>query len=173
MPVILLIVSTLVFWVLFWFVRMGGIEHFRMQSAQRKEETRRQAAREAARAAPLRAVDDPRDAAAILMLLVACRHGDPTREQIAAIENYLREVFGFDQELTERITHARFMTRHAGSFEQAAAVFADLFKQRLSLDERLQLIDMLDGVARANGPSEIVLGTVEAFKRQIGLAPAR
>ena len=174
MPVILLIVGTLAFWALFWFVRMGGIQHFQMQSQQRKEEARRQAAREASRTAPLRAVDDPRDAAAILMLLVAQSHGEPSREQVAMIENYLRTVFGFEQELTERMTQARFIARHAGSFEQAAAVYSDLFTQCLSVDERLQLVDMLDSVAGcAGGPSEVPAETVEAFKRQIGLAPAR
>ena len=81
MPIIALILSTLVFWLLYWFIRMGGLDHLRERSAQRKEEARRHAAREAARLAPLRAVDDPRDAAAILMLLVARADGDPTREQ--------------------------------------------------------------------------------------------
>jgi len=174
MPIIVLIVGTLAFWVLFWFVRMGGIEHLQMRSKHREEEARRQAVPEASRTAPLRAVDDPRDAAAILMLLVARENGDPTGEQIATIENHLRTVFGFEQELTERMTQARFLARHAGSFEQAAAVFSGLFMQRLSVDERLQLIDMLDTVAaRAGSPSEVPAETVAAFKRQIGLVPAR
>jgi uncharacterized tellurite resistance protein B-like protein len=99
----------------------------------------------------LRAVDDPRDAAAVLMLLVARAHGDPTREQIAAIENKLREVFGFERELTERMTHARFIARHAETFSQAAAIFAPLFKQRLSFTERGDLIDMLEEVAPERG----------------------
>ena len=47
MPIILLIVSTLAFWTLYWFVQMGGIDHFRRQKAQRKEEAQRQKAREA------------------------------------------------------------------------------------------------------------------------------
>ena len=48
MPIILLIVSTLAFWALYWFVQMGGIDHFRRQKAQRKEEVQRQEARERA-----------------------------------------------------------------------------------------------------------------------------
>src|SRR5688572_7613212 len=111
MPVIALILSTLAFWLLYWFVSMGGLDRMRERSVQRKEEARRQNAREASRLAPLRAIDDPRDAAAILMLLVARAHGDPTREQIATIENKLRTVFGFEHELTERMTQARFIAR--------------------------------------------------------------
>ena len=172
MPIIALILSTLLFWLLYWFIRMGGLDHLRERSAQRKEEARRQAAREAARVAPLRAIDDPRDAAAILMLLVARADGDPTREQIAAVENILRSMFGFERELTERMTQARFIARQTDSFEQAAAVFAGLFKQRLTSDERQQLVDMLEEVARHEGPSEIQMQAISAFRPMIGLVPA-
>jgi hypothetical protein len=119
MPVVLLVLSTLLFWVIYWFIRMGGIEHLQQRAAQRKEEARRQQAREAARLVPLRAIDDPRDAATILMLLIARHQGDPTREQIALIESKLRSVFGFEHELTERMTQARFIARQADDFEQA------------------------------------------------------
>jgi uncharacterized tellurite resistance protein B-like protein len=172
MPIIALILSTLVFWLLYWFIRMGGLDHLRERSTQRKEEARRQAAREAARLAPLRAIDDPRDAAAILMLLVARADGDPTREQIAAVENILRSIFGFERELTERMTQARFIAKQTDSFEQAAAVFAGLFKQRLTSDERQQLVDMLEEVARHEGPTEIQMQAISAFRPMIGLVPA-
>src|SRR5712671_5531038 len=98
MPIIATIVSGLLLWTLYWFIQMGGIEHFRQRKVQRKEDARKQEAREAARAVPLRAIEDPRDAAAILMLLIARANGDPTREQIALIAEKLRTVFGFDRE---------------------------------------------------------------------------
>ena len=106
MPIIILIVSTVAFWLLYWFFQMGGVDHLMRRSAERKENARKQAAREASRSAPLRAVDDPRDAAAILMLLIARTRGDPTREQIVTIESKLRNVFGLGHELTERMTRA-------------------------------------------------------------------
>jgi hypothetical protein len=28
MPIVVLVASTLVFWVIYWFVRMGGVDHF-------------------------------------------------------------------------------------------------------------------------------------------------
>jgi hypothetical protein len=173
MPIILLIVSTLAFWALYWFVQMGGIEHFQRRKAVRKEEARRQEARESARTAPLRAVDDPRDAAAILMLLIARENGDPTREQIATIEGKLRSVFGFERDLAERMTQARFIARQPDSFEQAARVFAHLFKQRLTRDECRQLVDMLEDIAHHEAPSENQVEAIAAFKPMIGLAPAR
>src|SRR5262245_54625853 len=98
MPIAVLLVSTLAFWVIYWFIRMGGVEHFRELSARRKGEARRAQARELERTAPLRAVDDPRDAATVLMLLIP-RGRDPTAGQLAAIEQTMRVVLGFEQDV--------------------------------------------------------------------------
>jgi hypothetical protein len=46
MPVVAVIVLTLAFWGIYWFVRMGGIDHFRAKSAQRKDEARKALARD-------------------------------------------------------------------------------------------------------------------------------
>lgn len=172
MPIILLIVSTLAFWALYWFVQMGGIEHFQQRKKQRADDAKRAAAREASRLAPLRAVDDPRDAAAILMLLIARANGDPTRERIALIEEKLRLVFGFERELAERMTQARFIARQADSFEDAAAVFADMFRKRLTGEERQELVAMLEEVARNELPYERAVEAITAFRPKIGLAAA-
>jgi len=173
MPIIATIVSGLLLWTLYWFIQMGGIEHFRQRKVQRKEDARKQEAREAARAVPLRAIEDPRDAAAILMLLIARANGDPTREQIHAIEEKLRTVFGFEHELSERMTQARFIARQADSFEQAAGVFAKLFKQKLTCDECRHLVDMLEEVANYEAPSENQIEAIAALKPMIGLVSAR
>jgi uncharacterized tellurite resistance protein B-like protein len=172
MPIIATIISGLLFWTLYWFIQMGGIEHFRQKKARREEEAARQKGREAARAMPFRAVEDPRDAAAILMLLIAREQGDPTREQIALIEAKLRTVFGFEHDLAERMIQARFIARQADGFDQAARVFADLLRRRLSADERAELIDMLEEVARHEGPSASQNEALTAFKPLIGLASA-
>jgi len=173
MPFILLILSTLAFWALYWFVQMGGIEHFRERKKQREDDAKRAAAKETARTAPLRAIDDPRDAAAILMLLIARANGDPTREQIVLIEHKLRTVFGFERELAERMTQARFIARQTDSFEKAAGVFAKLFKAKLTRSECGQLVDMLEEIAVHESPSAVQIEAIAAFKPMIGLAPAR
>ena len=41
MPVVVLVASTLAFWAIYWFVRMGGVDHFREQSKRRKQDERR------------------------------------------------------------------------------------------------------------------------------------
>jgi hypothetical protein len=62
MPVVVLVASTLAFWVIYWFIRMGGVDHFREASARRAQEAQRARKRELDRTAPLRAIDDPREA---------------------------------------------------------------------------------------------------------------
>ena len=139
---------------------------------QREDDAKRAAAREASRLVPLRAVDDPRDAATVLMLLIARANGDPTRERIALIESKLRTVFGFERELAERMTQARFIARQTDSFEDAAAVFADMFKKRLTSAERQELVEMLEEVARNELPYERAIEAITAFRPKIGLAAA-
>jgi len=171
MPIVVLVASTLAFWVIYWFIRMGGIQHYVDQSARRKDEARRTQARQSQQTAPLRAVDDPRDAATILMLLIP-RGRDPTERQIAAIEDTMRGVLGFDRDVNERLTHARFIAGCAQSFAQAAGVFADLFNKRLTADERRELIDIVEQVARIDGPSTAQSAEIDGLKQRVGLAPA-
>ena len=173
MPIIALLFSTLAFWVLYWFIRMGGIDHVQSILTRRKEEARRAAVRERERSASLRAIDDPRDAAMILMLLMARIPGDPTREQIAAVEQQARTAFGFDAELIERMTQARFIASRADGFEQAVGLFSDLFNKSLTGSEKLELVAMLEAVASLDRRSEAAAEAVELLKRRIGLSPQR
>jgi hypothetical protein len=171
MPIVVLVVSTLAFWLIYWFVRMGGVDHFREQSARRKEEARRAKARKSERTAPLRAIDDPRDAALVLMLLIP-RGSDPTRAQFSAIEDTMRGVFGFDTDLIERLTQARFIATCAESFDEAAGLFSDLFNKRLTADERRELVAMVEKIARIDGPSHSQTAALDVLQRRVGLAPA-
>jgi hypothetical protein len=170
MPIVVLIASTLVFWLIYWFVRMGGVDHFREQSARRKDEARRARARELQGTAPLRAIDDPRDAATVLMLLIP-RGRDPTARQIAAIEQTMRAVFGFDHDVNERLTHARFIASCAQSFQQAAGLFADLFNKRLTAEERRELVGIVEEIARIDGASASQTADIDGLKRLVSLAP--
>jgi hypothetical protein len=172
MPIVVLVASTLAFWLIYWFIRMGGVDHFRELSARRKEEARRAQARESERTAPLRAIDDPRDAATVLMLLIP-RGRDPTAKQIATIEQTMRVVFGFDHDVNERLTHARFIASCAQSFAQAAGLFADLFSKRLTVEERRELVSIVEEIARIDGPSAVQTAEIDVLKRRVGLAPAK
>src|SRR5262245_66087660 len=105
MPVIILVVSTLVFWLIYWFVQMGGVDRFVELVARRRDTTRRAEARESERSAPLRAIDDPRDAATVLMLLIP-RGGDPTQAQIEADQDTMRRVVGVNSDSGRRLNDA-------------------------------------------------------------------
>ncbi len=144
MPIIALILSSLVFWTFYWFIRMGGVDHLRAKRAQRQEAERLAKARASHRSAPLRAIDDPRDAAVILMLVIARENGDPTREHMAKIETIAHATFGFDPDIVGRMTQARFLAGRADSFSQAAALFSDLFNKRLTGEEKQDLLRMLE-----------------------------
>ena len=107
----------------------------------------------------------------ILMLLMARIPGDPTREQIAAVEQQARTAFGFDAELIERMTQARFIASRADGFEQAVGLFSDLFNKSLTGSEKLELVSMLEAVASLDRRSEAAAEAVELLKRRIGLSP--
>jgi hypothetical protein len=172
MPIIAVILISLVAWTIYWFVRMGGLDHIQAKRAQREDAERSAKAREAARNAPLRAIDDPRDAAMILMLLIARESGDPTREQIAAIEKMSRETFGFGEDLAARMTQANFIASRAESFAQAAGVFGDLFNKRLTADEKRELFEMVREVADFEGGSQAHEDALGVLARRVGLVPA-
>jgi hypothetical protein len=171
MPVIILVASSLAFWLIYWFIRMGGVDHFRQQSARRKEEARRTQSRELQQTAPLRAIDDPRDAATVLMLLIP-RGRDPTAKQLATIEEIMRGVLSLGNDVNERLAHARFIASCSQSFAQAAGLFADLFNKRLTDEERRELVSIVEEIARMDGPSAIQTADIDALKRRVGLAAA-
>ena len=166
MPVIALILSTLFFWSLYWFFRMDGIDKVRAALDQRRNAARRKKALETERAAPVAAIDDPRDAAIVLMLLIARTADAPTREQYAAVEEQARSVFGLEHDLTERMTHARFVAGRADGFEHAVGLFSNLLQSRLTDAERRQLVDMVETVAAHDGPSEAQREAIDALRRR-------
>jgi len=172
MPILVLIVSTALFWFVYWFVRMGGIEHVGETMARRKATIRTAQAREAERVAPLRAVDDARDAAVVLMVLMARVDRDPSREHVAKIEGLMRDVFGFDHEVTPRLTQARFIASRADRFEEAAGLLGDLLNKALTRDEKRQLVGMVEEIARVDGPSMGQTEAVTVLERRLGLLPA-
>jgi hypothetical protein len=105
------------------------------------------------------------------MLLIP-RGGDPTATQIVAIQDTMRAVFGFDHDVNDRLTHARFTASCAQSFAQAAGLFADLFNKQLTAEERRELVGMVEQIARIDGPSAIQTEAIDVLKRRVGLAAA-
>jgi hypothetical protein len=84
------------------------------------------------------------------MLLIP-RGRDPTEKQISAIEEIMRAVLGFDKDVNERLSQARFIAGCAQSFAQAAGLFAELFNKRLTEQERRELIDIVEEIHESTG----------------------
>jgi len=172
MPIIAVILLTLTFWGIVWFVRFGGIDrgidHWRERSARRKDQARLAQVRELGRTAQLRAIDDPREAANVLMLLIP-RGGDPTPQQIAAIEKIAVDTFEFNGELVGRMTQARHIAGRAGGFEQAVKTFFNLLNKRLTRDERHELVTMVQDVARYDGPTRVQTEAIAFLRKKLDL----
>jgi hypothetical protein len=149
----------------------GRRRPFPPEAARRKQDALRAQARELEQTPPLRAIDDPRDAATVLMLMIP-RGRDPTAEQIARIEDTMRVVLGVEHDPHERLTHARFIASRAQSFAQTAQLFADLFNKRLTAEERHELLGIVEEIARIDGPRAVQLADVDVLKRRLGLATA-
>jgi hypothetical protein len=167
MPLIALVLSTLAFWLIYWFFRMGGRDRMLDAMSIRRDSRRRQAALAKERAAPITTIDDPRQAAIVLRLLIARESTAPTREQYAAIEERARTVFGFERDLIEHMTQARFAASRADSFEQAAGLLANLLRSRLTEVERNELIEMIEASAAHDGPSEGQREAIDALGRRL------
>ena len=172
MPVIAAIVGAVLMGLFYWLIWGQGLQYIDMrlrESRDRKRDARnRAAAIEAQRFAPLRSIADARDAAAVLMVLVARERGVPTPEQLAAVEREMREVLGFGAELNTRLTYATFAAEQAGSVEDAADVLAPLFRERLTAAEREDLFGMLRRVAEVHGgPTDRQERAIERAERRL------
>ena len=167
MPFVGLVLSTLAVWLIYWFVQLGGMDRVADTLSIRRNAKRRELALAKERAAPLTSLDDPRDAALVLMLLIARDASAPTREQYAAIEGKARSVFGFDKNLAERMAHARFVAGRADSFAQAAGLLSQLLKSRLTDDECRELIEVIETIAACDGPSDDQREAIDGLKRRL------
>src|SRR5829696_1495882 len=81
MPIIAIVLSGVVSGPFLWLTRGGGLEQIDQLLRERRDRKRRQKALEQQSLAPLRALKDPRDAAAVLMVAVAEARGVMSRSR--------------------------------------------------------------------------------------------
>lgn len=158
MPVIAAILGAIATGLVYWLIWGKGVDYieqrWRAGRDAKRDATRRQATITSERLAPLRSVDDPRDGATILMLLVARLRGDPTPEQVATVETEMRAVLGLNTEVTGRLAYARFAASQDLAFEDAVEDVAPKLKQALTGAEIEDLLAMLGRVATVHdGPT--------------------
>ena len=99
-------------------------------------------------------IDDPRDAAAVLMVQIASYDGQVTAAQKDRIKQLMMDTFGADEETAEGLYS--FGRMAIGQINDAANSLRKLLRpvmDTLTLDEMKDLARMLDSVAEVEGPS--------------------
>jgi hypothetical protein len=95
MPFIAAIVGAIVTGLFYWLIWGKGLEYlehqWRESSNRRRDAKRRSAAIQQQQLAPIRSITDSRDAASVLMVLVAQQRGVLTPEQVGVIEHEMQE----------------------------------------------------------------------------------
>lgn len=170
MPVLVAVVGAVMTGFMYWLLWGKGLDYLehrigsawaaRRRARLRAESERRQAL------APILSVDDPRDAAAILLLMAARARGTPTPEQMAAVEGEMRDVLGLGHDLPRRLAFAGFAAQAGASPDDAIDAFAPLLRKALTPAERDELLAMTARVAAVHGgpiaPQERILERLRA-----------
>jgi hypothetical protein len=168
MPIIAIVLSGVVSGLFLWLTRGGGLEQIDQVLRERRDRKRREKALEQQSLAPLRALKDPRDAAAVLMVAVAEARGVMTPEQETLVQERMGSVLGFaDADIGARLIYARHAARQAPSIDAIVADLTDLVREKLSRAERRELETMLDAVAALHG------GPTDAQESAIALTSRR
>jgi hypothetical protein len=155
MPVVAALAGAVLTGLFYWLIWGRGLDYLELrwrESRDRKRDTaRRAAALEAQRSVPLRSIADPRDAATVLMALVARQRGVPTPEQSALIALEMRQILELDREVPHRLAFAMFAAEQAAVPDEAVAALAPLLRDKLTPSEREDLLGMLQRVAELHG----------------------
>jgi uncharacterized tellurite resistance protein B-like protein len=118
-------------------------------------------------------VDDPREAATILMLEVAMARGPLTENQQAAIRGEIMHHFDFtERDADELIAQAGWLTRDAGTNHAIMTRMTDFIQNTSGVGPK-QIVDMdsmLVAVSEAEGePLEAQLDLLTIFRGKTGL----
>lgn len=151
MPVIAAIVGAFMTGLVYYFIYGNGMEQLDRYLGDRRSAKLRAKSEAAFRAAPLRAIRDPADAAGVLMMLVALARGTPTPEQEAAIEAEMRKVTHPDDDHATRMAYLRHAAAQASDAATAIDHLAPLLREKLDAAERNELEQMLEAVAIVHG----------------------
>lgn len=176
MPIFLAILGAIGSGLFMWLVWGNGMDVINQwldgRAQQKKEAQDARAiadARDRALRAPLRAVEDPREAALVLLARLAQARGEMTPEQRAAIADLAREKLDLDEKLEHQIAVAEFAAKQAPSNMDVINDLAPLFQLRLTEEEVADLIGMVDAVgALHGGPTEAQITFITRLEARLG-----
>lgn len=101
---------------------------------------------------PLQLVDDPRVAAAVMMVAVAQQDGAVTQAEQSLIINQMMEKFSSTASVADELfAHARWIARDVIDLDTCFRRVAPIIEKTCGPKEREQLLEMLAAVANASG----------------------
>ncbi len=134
---------------------------------------RKMAFQRKARKGGTQVVEDPREAAAIIMLEVAHARGPLTERQSAAIRAEIMQHFEFSEpEANELITQAGWLARDSGAPHVIVSRMAGFLQsdRHLGPKELVDMDGMLVAVSEAEGtPTRDQLDLISVFRNKTGL----
>ncbi|MEM9055801.1 MAG: hypothetical protein AAGB16_10790, partial [Pseudomonadota bacterium] len=121
----------------------------------------------------LAVVDDPREAAAILMLEVAQARGTLTERQEAVIRGEIMHHFEFPEgDANALITQAGWLSRNAGASHVVMSKMTDFVRNSPGMTDKeiVDLDGMLVAISEAEGdPTESQLDLLTIYRQKTGL----
>lgn len=121
----------------------------------------------------LKLVNDPREAAAVIMLEIARASGEVSREHKEIMAARMADEFDMDPDEAEAlVTHAAWLTREAPAPHVVVARMTDLLLKTPGIGpkEIVDLDDILVAVSEAEGqPSPEQLGLLQAYRNKAGV----
>ena len=107
---------------------------------------------------PLDAVDDAREAAAVMMVAAAQSDGAITERERAAITAEMAKRFrATERQADELLARARWLVQERNDAGEVFRRLTPLIQRSCGPTERADLIEMLEAVAQADGRSDDVL----------------
>lgn len=175
MPVVLAILGALMSGLFMWVVWGNGMEvinHW-LDSRGEKRKADKDAkaiaeARERATRAPLRVIDDPREAAMVLLTSLAMQRGEITAEQNVALSRIATERLGLGGKAEHHTTRAAFAARQARDANAVVADLTPLFHTRLNPEEMDDLFAMIEEIAALHGgPTEAQEAMIDRLRLRL------
>lgn len=168
------LMSGLFMWVV-WGNGMEVINHWLDQRAS-KAKTQKDAkaiadARDRARRAPLRSIEDPREAAMVLLTKLAMLRGEITAEQNLLLSKIAMDRLGLPGKPEHHTALAAFAAKGAPDGDAVVADLSPLFHVRLNAEERDDLFAMMDEIASLHGgPTEAQEAMIERLAKRLSYA---
>jgi uncharacterized tellurite resistance protein B-like protein len=118
---------------------------------------------------PMELIDDPREAAAVLMVVVAQADGAITERERTAIAGEMTRHFGATAaQVEELLARARWAAKETADPGDAMRRLVRVCREKLGPSERADLVAMLDMVAAADGRTdEIVASDIRRFAQSL------